>query len=88
MLPKDREGKYPEFFRVIKRLKNKDGQPIGKVNDNLILDTRLYKVKFIYGHWQAMTANTIAQNMFTQVDADGYQQLLLDCILDTRTDEL
>ena len=46
----------------------------------------MYEVEFVDGHRQAMTANTIAQNMFAQVDADGHRQLLLDCIIDTKTD--
>ena len=68
----NRGGKYPEFCRVTERLKNKDSRSIGKANDNSILNTRMYKVEFVNGHQQAMTANIIAQNMFAQVDADGH----------------
>jgi hypothetical protein len=38
-LPRDGEG--PEFSRVTKRLRDKDGLPIGTDNDNPIIDTRL-----------------------------------------------
>ena len=44
-LPRDGEG--PELARVIKRLQDKDGIPIGTANDNPILDSRVYGVEFL-----------------------------------------
>ena len=34
-----RDGKGPELDRVVKRLRDKDGIPIGTANDNSILDS-------------------------------------------------
>ena len=82
----DRGGENPEFARVTKRLKDKNGLPIGTANDNPILDTRMYEVEYHDGHRQALSANIIAQNMFAQVDGNGHRQLLMDSIIDTRTD--
>ena len=67
----DRHDNGPEFARVKKRLKDEDGIPIGIASDIPILDTRMYKVKYADGYKTAMTANTIASNLFTQVYQDG-----------------
>ena len=81
-LPRDGEG--PSLGRVKKRLKDGDGKPIGKSNNNPILDTRLFEVEFVDGHTAAMSANAIAEHMFAQVNEDGHRVLLLDEILDHR----
>ena len=80
----DRGGECPEFARVIKRLKDYQGNPIGTANNNLILDSRMYEVEFADGHKQAMSANVIAENMFASVDEESHQHLLLDQIVDCR----
>jgi hypothetical protein len=36
-LPRDGDG--PELARVKKRLRDEDGNPVGRANDNLFLDT-------------------------------------------------
>lgn len=59
---------------------------IGTANNNPILSTSMYKVKFVDKHKQAMTTNLIAQKMFAQVDMDSYPHLLMDNIIDTRKD--
>jgi hypothetical protein len=41
-----RSGGEVEFAKVTKRLRDKDGLPIGTANDNPILDTRIYEVEF------------------------------------------
>jgi hypothetical protein len=61
----DRPGADPELAHVTKRLKDKDGRPIGTSNKNPILDTRLYyEVEYKDGYKAAMAANTIAENLF------------------------
>jgi hypothetical protein len=64
-IPRDSDG--PEFAKVTKRLRDKDGLPIGKANDNRILDTRMYQVEYPDGHKASLAANAIAENMFAQV---------------------
>ena len=81
-LPRDSEG--PEFARVTKRLWDANGLPIGTANDNPILDTRMYEVEYADGHKVSMAENTIAINMFAQVDEDGNRHVLFDEITDHR----
>ena len=83
-LPRDGEG--PEFAKVTKRLRDKDGLPIGTANDNPILDSRLYEVEYLDGHKASLAANAIAENLFAQVDDDGNRFILLDSIMDHRVD--
>jgi hypothetical protein len=83
----DRPGAEPELARVTKRLKDKDGKPIGVAHgNNPILDTRLYEVEYKDGYKAAMAANTIAENLFSQVDGDGHRQVIFDAIIGHRTD--
>jgi hypothetical protein len=83
-LPRDGEG--PEFARVTKRLRDANGIPIGTANDNPILDTRVYEVEYLDGHKASLAANTIAENMFAQVDEEGNRFVLMDSIADHRVD--
>ena len=82
-LPRDTDG--PEFAKVTKRLRDANGIPIGTSSDNPILDTRLYEVEYMDGHKASLTANSIAQNMFAQVDEEGNRHVILDSIIDYRT---
>ena len=68
-LPRDDER--PEFARVTKRLRDKNGIPIGTSNDNPLLDSRIYEVEYNDGHKASLSANSIVQNMFAQVDDEG-----------------
>ena len=54
-------------------------------NDNTILDLRMYKVKYRDGYVVAMSANVIAENLFTQVHQEGNRFVLIESIIDTRT---
>ena len=83
-LPRDSDG--PEYARVTKRLRDANGLPIGTANDNPILDTRVYEVEYLDGHKAALTANAIAENMYSQVDKEGHRIALLDEIVDHRID--
>jgi hypothetical protein len=80
-----RPGVESEFARVTKRLRDKDGNPIGTANDNPILDTRLYEVEYLDGHKAALSANAIAESMMAQVDSEGHRELLMDEIIGHRT---
>ena len=83
-MPRDSEG--PEFARVTKRLRDANGIPIGTANDNPLLDTRIYEVEYIDGHKASLAANTIAENMFAQVDDEGNRHVLFQEIIDHRVD--
>ena len=45
----------------------------------------MYKVEFLDGTKTLLSANYIAENLFSQVDDDGYRQVWLDEIIDHRT---
>ena len=60
----DRHDNRPEFARVNKRLKDKDGRPIGIAADNPILETRMYEVEYSDGYKTVMKTNAIASNIF------------------------
>jgi hypothetical protein len=84
-LAKPRDINGHKFARVTKRLKDKDGLPIGRANNNPILDIRMYKVEYPDGHKASLTANAIAENMFAQVEDEGNRNVLFEEIIDHRT---
>ena len=81
-----RDGAEVQFGRVVKRMRDKDGIPIGTAHDNPILDTRMYEVEFQDGYRASLAANAIAENLFAQVDEEGNRHVLFQEITDYRTD--
>ena len=77
-----RDGDGPDFDKAAKRLRDKDGLPIGRAQNNSILDSRMHKVEYKDGHKYLLGANTIAENMFAQVDEKGNQHFLFQEIVD------
>ena len=59
--------------RVTKRVRDNDGNVIGRANENPILDTRKYVVEFASGEEAELSANAIVQSMYAQCDPDGNQ---------------
>jgi hypothetical protein len=72
---------------VKRRAVDEYNQPIGASYSNPILDTRAYVVDFVDGGQQIVTANTIADNIMSQVDEDGRTLMLIDEIFDHGTTE-
>ena len=70
--------------RVTARKRDSDGNPTGRANDNPILDTREYTVTFDDGDVTELTANVIAESMYSQCDPYGNQYVLLDSLIDHR----
>jgi hypothetical protein len=73
-----------QYGKVTKRLRDAEGRPIGTASENPIMDTRAYTVEFTDGHSEALTANLIAQNLFSEIDEEGNRHILLDDIIDCR----
>ena len=73
--------------KVRSRKRTIDGSPIGKANQNPILDTRIYNVDFADGQTAELSTNVIAQNMYAMCDTEGNQYLLLKGIVDHRKDD-
>jgi hypothetical protein len=72
--------------KVVSRKRDADGNPVGRRHHNPILDTREYEVEFPDGAVDTFTANLIAENMYSQVDADGRSYALLSEIIDHKSD--
>jgi hypothetical protein len=64
------------------RKPDRDGNPVGRANDNPILDTRLYIIEFDDGDQTELTANMIAESLYSQCDLNGNQYVLLEEIVD------
>lgn len=80
-----REGESREHLATVKRRAvDDDGRPIGIANSNPILDTRQYEVEYLDGHNEVLMANTIAENILSQVDDEGHRQMMLEEIEDHR----
>jgi hypothetical protein len=73
-----------QYGKVTKRLRDAEGRPIGTAHDNPLLDTREYSVEFLDGHKESLSANLIAQHLFSQIDEEGNRHVLLDDIIDHR----
>jgi hypothetical protein len=51
--------------------RDRDGNPVGRANDNSILDTRSYMVNVDDGNQTELTANMIAESLYLQCDLDS-----------------
>lgn len=56
---------------VVKRTLDQQGAPIGKRNNNPVLDTRVYNMKLPDGSIEQYTANTIAECLYADIDDAG-----------------
>lgn len=68
------------------RAKDEHGNPKGVSHSNPLLDTREYEVEFPDGSIDVLTANAIAENLYSQVDEHGRTFLAMRSILDHRKD--
>lgn len=62
---------------VKKRARDNNNNPIGINNNNPILDTGASKVEFSDGSIDVLSANAIAEAMYSQVDKQGYHHALI-----------
>jgi hypothetical protein len=72
--------------RVTGRKYDADGTLRGRANQNPVLDTTTYEVELPDGDVSEYAANVIAENMRSQRDLDGNQHLLMEAIVDHKTD--
>ena len=84
-IPKD--GHSFAVGKVIKRVRDDNSELIGKSNSNPLLDTSLYEVQFDDGSVEKYHANIIAEHIYEQVDDDGCTRMVIDDIIDHRSDE-
>jgi len=55
----------------MERVRDSDGNELGRDHHNPILDTRRYRVRFDDGDVAELTANVVAEAMYAQYDSDG-----------------
>jgi len=67
---------------ILERTRGHDGLPVGVQHSNPILDTREYVVEFDDGAQETYTANSIAENLYSQIDDEGRHFQLLKEIID------
>ncbi len=73
--------------KVKRRALGPDGHTVGTYNDNPILNLIVYEVKFPDGEVREYVANTIAKNMWSHVNSEGYSTTLMQGIVDYAKDE-
>jgi hypothetical protein len=78
-------GDSMAIAKVVRRVVNNDGCLVGTFDDNPLLNTLLYECKFDDGTTQAYSTNTIASNIFMELDADDYSSSLLYEIVDHKS---
>ncbi len=61
--------------------RDRDDNPVGHANNNPIFDTRSYIVDFDDGNQTELTANMIAESLYSQCDPDSNQYVLLEEIV-------
>jgi hypothetical protein len=74
------------WAKVTGRKRASDGTPVGVAHSNPILDAREYEVSFPDGLTDCCAANMIAESLYSQVDADGREFILMKEIVDHRPD--
>jgi hypothetical protein len=71
---------------VKNRKRDSEGNTVGRSNMNLLLDTRDYEIEFPDGSIDVLTANAIAESLYSQVNEEGRSYLILSKIMDHHKD--
>ena len=79
-------GEKMSNAKVKGRAKDMNGDEVGTFDPNPLLNSVLYDVEFSDGDIRQYSANIIAENMYSQVDEEGYSKTLFDSIVDYRSD--
>ena len=79
-------GEKMSNAKVKGRAKDTNGDEVGTFDPNPLLNSVLYDVEFSDGDIRQYSANIIAENMYSQVDEEGYSKTLFDSIVDYRSD--
>ena len=77
-------GNKLQHAKVMRRTKDSDGNAKGRSHENPYLDTRIYDVLFPDGAIKQYAANIIAENLYSQVDSEGNQFVMLDDVIGHR----
>ena len=71
--------------KVKRRAVDRNGISVVFETSNPITDIRLYDVEYLDGIIETLAANVMAENIFSQVDEEGHLQLMIDEIIDHRS---
>ena len=71
---------------MVRRKTDPLGIPLGRYHPNPLLDTREYEVELADGTYDSYFANTIAENLWSQCDAEGRQFNIIRDIVGHKTD--
>ena len=82
----DKNG-IPVLTKVKNRKRDSGGNSVGEYDNNPILDTRVYALKFPDGRVEEYAVNMIAENLFEQADQDGWDSGIIEEFLDLRKDD-
>ena len=76
----------PSILGIVKRRKrDHEGNPIGTMNSNPILDSRVYELEFPDRRVEEYSVNSIIENLVEQVDDNGWDQGILQEIIGMRS---
>ena len=70
--------------KVVGRVTDRNGRPVGTFNSNPLLDTRVYEVEFPDGSVNQYSANIIAESIYLECDNEGRRSQMLDRIIECR----
>lgn len=73
--------------RVIDRVRDDNGNQVGKFHINPVLNTGVYNVQLPDGSLAELSANVIAENIYKSVDDHGFNYTTMKDILEHRKDE-
>ena len=79
-----------EVLQGIVKRRKRDGDSgflVGTSHNNPILDTRVYEVEMPDGTYADYQANNLIENLMNNVDDDGRTEMIMDELLDHRTNE-
>ena len=68
--------------KVVKRIKDNNGTPVGTSHENIFNNHSLYEVKYPDGETAELEYNVIAENMMSQIDSEGHHYQVISEISD------
>jgi hypothetical protein len=84
VLVPDAHGEHMVLAKIVDKKRDSQGNVIGAYNPNPLLDTHIYKLQYPNGHIEEFATNQIAENLYAQMDEFGYNEGILDEIIDVR----
>ena len=81
------QGEEKKKVKLFSRSKDEDVNIIGKYDTKPVLNTMVYGVEFPDGSIRKYWENVIADNMYSQVDSEGFLHHIISVILDFAKDK-